>query len=184
VGLVGCTGDGPAAGTTAVVLPGAGVAVQAVDLGAGLVADLPAGWRVRAVEAAADVPVDDGCRAPRGSLLFGAVLVEVSVPTAACSTGQRQDPPLNGQHGRYVDVRDAAAPRAVEVRDGPTGRVTTFVQDYTECTNACTTRVDRVALLRLAPPLDGERPTVMLVARADELTAEQLTVLAGAIHPA
>jgi hypothetical protein len=192
VGLAGCGDDDDRGGDdpVAVVLPAEGVPVRALDLGAGLVADLPAGWRARAIEPATDGTgtdgsAPDGCTAPSGRLLFGTVAVEVSVPAAACSTGERQEPPLNGRHGRYVDVRDAAAPRSVEVRDGPSGRVTTFAQDYTECTNACTTRVDRVALLALTEPLEGGgRPTVMLVARADELTADQLTRLAGAVHPA
>jgi hypothetical protein len=180
-GVVGCGDDDSSADDRpVVVVPGDGVALRTRELGAGLAIDLPDSWRAEPVEA----PVAPGaeCSSADGFLAFAGMFVSVSLPSRVCSTGERQPEPLNGNHGRYLAVDDAYEPRTVAIRDTAAGSVTTFDQDYSECTNECRTTVDRVALLALRAPPDPDRPTVMFVASSEELTADQLARLAAAVH--
>lgn len=172
--------------------PGDDAPTETYDLGAGLVAELPEGWEVTPFGDPVEVSRDSGgggsggtggCTSQAATVDAGEHLVELRLNATGCAgidvTGQIG----NGYHGSYVTLDDVPDPRDVADHQVEAGSLTTFSQDYFECTNECNDYEDHVALLELADPPDPEHPTVVLVDPRGQLSVDHLVALADAIHP-
>jgi hypothetical protein len=162
-----------------------------VVLAEGLRIDVPSGWTVTAVSATTDTPFANApstCNIGTGSITSptGSSTVTVTVVMAAneCSTGTPEPLPINGRHGAYVRLLDVPSPQGVVTAGTDVGTVSSFTQIYSEYTNSRRDFTDAVALVQLTNPPSGDRPTVMLVTNADQVTPAQLAVLASRITAA
>ena len=173
---------GPVTTTTGGGLLEAGGPVEAVALGAGLAADLPAGAEVTPLAEADAQPGGPGCSALQGRISIGDAHVELWHNSSGC-TGEQADQIGNGFHGIYVTIDDVPAPVDVEERSSAAGDVVTFTQEYFECTNECNDYEDTVAVLALDAPPDPDRPTVVLLSPKGAVAVEDLARLAGAVRP-
>lgn len=165
------------------------VPTQTVDLGAGLVAELPEEWEL--LSSFADGPITgpvDGCTWFQAILDNDAQdqLWELRANSTDCA-GVNNDRDVadigNGDHGYYVTMDDVPDPVDVEEHEVSAGPLTTFTQDYYECTNECNDFDDHVGLLELTDPPDAEYPSVMIVDSRGEMDFNSLVALADAIHP-
>jgi hypothetical protein len=169
--------DGTATGDTVADGP-----VEATDLGAGLVADLPAGTPVERLTPLGDSGGDEpDCSYFQGAVGEGDDRIDLSLNAASCA-GEPEGQIGNGYHGRYLDVDDAAEAGDVEVATVPAGRLTTFTQPYYECTNECNDYDDNVGLLALTASPEPDHPVLMLLAEKGEPAMADVVALASAIR--
>jgi hypothetical protein len=169
--------------------PGDGGPAETVDLGAGMVAELPEGWEVGEITEATDslpseVPGD--CTSLRGWLSPGddQPRVDLQLNSAGCRGLEPLDQIGNGYHGTYVTIDDVGDPADVEEHQVATGTLVTFSQDYFECTNECNDYDDHVGLLTLTVPRDPAFPTLTVLDTKGERSFDELVALADAISPA
>jgi hypothetical protein len=169
--------------------PGEGGPTEAVDLGAGLVGELPEGWEVGEITDASDslpseVPGD--CTSLRGWLGPGddQPPVDLQLHSAGCGGREPLDQIGNGYHGTYVTIDDVQDPVGVEEHEVTAGALVTFSQDYFECTNECNDYDDHVGLLTLTAPPDPAFPTLVILDEKGERSFDELVALADAIRPA
>lgn len=165
--------------------PGGSAPTETHQLGGGLVAELPEGWEIGRFEAGPyppdDVPAD--CTMLWGDVGDGEVSVQLQLNSTGCSGVDGDDQIGNGHHGVYVTLDDVPEPLDVEEHDVTAGALTTFTQDYFECTNSCTDYEDHVGLLTLADPPDPDHPTLVLMDAKGDVPLDDLVDLADAIHP-
>ena len=179
--LAGCMSD-DAPEPVSVDWPGeSDGATVVLDLGAGFSVDAPASWTLEQAFELPTEPVED-CDSVHASVDAGpGVFVSFALPAAACAGTADPEPPLNGEHGDYVTVDDAAAPLGTGTAPSDLGEVTTFEQDYEECTQECVTTRDQVALVALSAPVDPDHPTLMIHADAEDVSVERMLALVDAI---
>lgn len=179
--LAGCMSgdDDPPAAT--LEWPGESDApTQVIDLGAGFSVDAPETWALEQSFELPTEPVED-CDSVHATVDAGAgVFVSFTLPAAACAGAVDPELPLNGEHGDYVTVDDVAAPLGTDTAPSELGEVTTFEQDYEECTQECVTTRDQVALVALTVPVDPDHPTLMIHADADDVSVERMLALVDA----
>jgi hypothetical protein len=186
--LVGCgdDDDGPTPGDDgeAAPWPGGSDETQAYDLGDGLVAELPAGWEVEPFADWEDGANVEPCSRRAASVSDGASYMRLELNSRGCA-GIEQDSQIgNGYHGVYVGIDDVPEPQDVAEQDVAAGTLTTFSQEYFECTNSCSDFDDNVGLLALTSPPDPDFPTLVLLDEKGEHPIEDLVALADAIQPA
>lgn len=183
--VAGCGGDDdgpdPDDEGDAAPWPGEGVEAQAYELGDGLVVDLPAGWEVTPF--AEPEGWEPPCSIRQAQVSDGETLIDLELNGPDCA-GAGQDQIGNGYHGFYVSLDDVPEPLDVAEQDVTAGALTTFSQDYFECTNSCTDYQDHVGLLALDSPADPQRPTLVLLDAKGDRSMADLVTLADAIHPA
>jgi hypothetical protein len=148
------------------------------DLGQGLTWAGPSDATVRPFESSTG-----GCASASGSVTAGDEPVSLTLLAAGCTPTDQ--PPINGNHGQYLQPPSFAAnvdhPGTV-----PTGALATFTQLYSEYTNSRTDFTDAVGLVTLA---DGGRYAVLMLTRTgdpDEDAAaalDSVTAVACAIRP-
>lgn len=178
--LAGCmSGDDPE--PVSVDWPGeSDGATEVIDLGAGFSLDAPASWTLEQAFELPDEPFDE-CDSVHASIDAGpGAFVSFALPSVACA-GADPEPPLNGQHGDYVTVDDVLAPIGTDTAPSDLGEVTTFEQDYEECTQECVTTRDQVALVALAVPVDPDHPTLMVYGDAEDVSVDRMLALVDAI---
>lgn len=154
---------------------------QLIDLGAGFSVEAPETW---SLEQAFEVSTEsaDECGSVPASIEAGAgVFVSFNLPAAVCAGDTSGGAPLNGEHGDYVSIEDVSDPLDPGESSSELGRVTTFEQDYEECTQECVTTRDQVALVALSVPIEPDRPTLMIHADADEVSVERMLALVDAL---
>ena len=181
VPLVGCmSGDDPE--PVSVDWPGESVgATEVIDLGAGFSLDAPASWVLEQAFELPDEPLDE-CDSVHASIDAGpGVFVSFALPSVTCADAADPEPPLNGEHGDYVSVDDVRAPLGAATAPSDLGEVTTFEQDYEECTQECVTTRDQVALVALTVPVDPDHPTLMVHADAEDVSVDRRLALGDAI---
>lgn len=165
--------------------PGGSAPTETRELGGGLVAELPEGWEIGRFETGPYSPDDvpAGCTMLWGDVSDGEASVQLQLNSTGCSGVGEDDQIGNGHHGVYVTLDDVREPFDVEEHDVTAGALTTFQQDYFECTNSCTDYRDHVGLLTLADPPDPDHPTLVLMDAKGEVPLDDLVDLADAIHP-
>ena len=156
-------------------------ATEAIDLGAGFSLDAPASWTL---EQAFELPAGpfDECDSVHASIDAGpGVFVSFALPSVACAGAADPEPPLNGENGDYITVDDVPAPLGTATAPSDLGEVTTFEQDYEECTQECVTTRDQVALVALTVPVDPDHPTLMVYGDAEDVPVDRMLALVDAI---
>lgn len=156
-------------------------ATAVLDLGAGFSLDAPASWTLEQAFELPTEPVEECGSVPASVDAGPGVFVSFALPAAACAGAADPEPPLNGEHGDYVTVDDVPAPIGTDTAPSALGEVTTFEQDYEECTQECVTTRDQVALVALSVPVDPDHPTLMIHGDADDVSVDRMLALVDAI---
>ncbi len=154
---------------------------EVIDLGAGFSVDAPASWTL---EQAFEVPAErpEQCGSLPASIDAGAgVFISFSLPAALCADDPEGGAPANGEHGDYVTLDDVPAPLGTATAPSDLGEVTTFEQDYEECTQECVTTRDQVALVALTVAVDPDHPTLMIDANAEDVSVDRMLALVDAL---
>jgi hypothetical protein len=188
VAVGACTDDDSEDGSAG-AWPGDGGPAETVDLGAGLVAELPEGWEVGEITEAGDAlpsEVPGDCTSLRGWLSPGddQPRVDLQLNSVGCAGLEPLDQIGNGYHGTYVTIDDVQEPTDVEEHQVPAGPLVTFSQDYFECTNECNDYDDHVALLTFTTPPDPAFPSLTVLDPKGDRSPDDLVALAAAITPA
>jgi hypothetical protein len=93
----------------------------------------------------------------------GIALVQLA-PTGCDRNGR---PAINGFLGLYATQDDLAQQSDVQLRTVPTGKLATFNERYTECTNSCKDFGLDVAVVFLAHPANPRRPAINIIDTTD-----------------
>lgn len=180
--LVGCMSGSDDPEPASIQWPGEpDTSTEVIDLGAGFSVDAPETWTL---EQAFEVPSEpaDECGSVPASIDAGSgVFVSFSLPAAVCAGNTEGGAPSNGEHGDYITIEDVSDPLEPGAASSGLGEVTTFEQDYEECTQECVTTRDQVALVALSVPVEPDRPTLMIDADADDVSVEQMRDLIDAL---
>ena len=161
---------------------GFGGTLTPTTLGAGLTVSIPAMWSVTPFGATDPAGASSIVCSTRDATINGSstVVVDTLLVSKVCVGGSTR-PIGNGFHGIYLSAKDAPTASNVSSSAVVAGTLTTFDQQYYECTQGCAYFTDHIALLALNHPPDVGRPTLMMVDVGHTLTDAELATLAGTI---
>lgn len=85
----------------------------------------------------------------------------VQVAPTGCERGGK--PAINGFLGLFATQADVANQSSPEERTVPAGKLVTFNESYTQCTNSCKSFGLDVAVVFLTHPADPKRPAINII---------------------